>query len=41
MVAVPRDDGSKVSAESKDGVLKVHLPKLEKTKPQFIEVKVS
>ena len=32
-------DGSKVSAEFKDGVLKVHLPKNEKAKPQTIEVK--
>lgn len=34
-------DGSKVSAEFKDGVLKVHLPKGEKAKPKSIEVKVS
>jgi HSP20 family protein len=34
-------DGSKVSAEFKDGLLKVHLPKNEKAKPQSIEVKVS
>jgi HSP20 family protein len=34
-------DGSKVSAEFKDGVLKVHLPKSEKTKPKAIEVKVA
>lgn len=33
--------GSKVSAEFKDGVLKVHLPKTEATKPKAIEVKVS
>ncbi len=33
-------DGSKVSAEFKDGVLKVHLPKSEKAKPKSIEVKV-
>jgi len=32
-------DGSKVSAEFRDGVLKVHLPKNEKAKPQTIEVK--
>ena len=39
---LPEDaDGSKVSAEYKDGVLKVHLPKSEKTKPKSIEVKVS
>ena len=34
-------DGSKVSAEFKDGVLKVHLPKSEKTKPKAVEVKVA
>ncbi len=34
-------DGSKVNAEFKDGVLKVHLPKSEKVKPKAIEVKVS
>jgi HSP20 family protein len=36
------DDASptKVSAEFKDGVLKVHLPKNEKAKPTQIEVKV-
>ena len=33
-------DGSKVHAEYKDGVLKVHLPKSEKAKPKAIEVKV-
>jgi len=39
---LPEDaDGSKVNAEYKDGVLKVHLPKSEKTKPKAIEVKVS
>jgi len=39
---LPEDaDGSKVSAEYKDGVLKVHLPKSEKAKPKSIEVKVS
>jgi HSP20 family protein len=38
---LPEDtDGSKVSAEYKDGVLKVHLPKSEKAKPKAIEVKV-
>ena len=31
----------KVSAEFKDGVLKVHLPKDEKAKPKSIEVKIS
>jgi HSP20 family protein len=34
-------DGSRVSAEFKDGVLKVHLPKSEKAKPKAIEVKVA
>jgi HSP20 family protein len=34
-------DGTKVSAEYKDGVLKIHLPKSEKSKPKAIEVKVA
>ena len=34
-------DSTKVNAEFKDGVLKVHLPKSEKAKPKSIEVKVS
>lgn len=39
---LPEDaDGSKVAAEYKDGLLKVHLPKSEKAKPKAIEVKVS
>ena len=39
---LPEDaDGSKVSAEYKDGVLRVRLPKSEKAKPKSIEVKVS
>ncbi len=39
---LPEDaDGSKVSAEYKEGVLKVHLPKSEKAKPKAIEVKVA
>src|ERR1700737_3698986 len=33
-------DPEKVSAEFKDGVLKVHLPKSEKVKPRNIEVNV-
>jgi len=37
----PEDaDPSKVNAEFKDGVLKVHLAKSEKAKPKSIEVKV-
>jgi HSP20 family protein len=39
---LPEDaDGSKVAAEFKDGMLKVHLPKSEKAKPKSIEVKVA
>ena len=34
-------DGSKVNAEFKDGVLKVHLPKSEKAKPKAIDVNVA
>jgi HSP20 family protein len=34
-------DGGNVSAEFKDGVLKVHLPKNEKAKAKPVEVKVS
>lgn len=33
--------GEKVSAEFKDGVLKVHLPKDEKAKPKAVEVNVT
>jgi HSP20 family protein len=33
-------DGSKVNADFKDGVLKVHLPKSEEAKPKSVEVKV-
>jgi HSP20 family protein len=39
---VPEDaDGSKVSADFKEGVLKVHLPKSPVAKPKAIEVKVA
>ena len=39
---LPEDaDGSKVSAEYKDGVLRVHLPKSEKAKPKAVEIKVA
>ena len=34
-------DGSKMSADYKDGMLTVHLPKSEKAKPKAIEVKVA
>ena len=34
-------DGTKVSADFKDGVLKVHLPKTAKAKAKTVEVKVS
>jgi HSP20 family protein len=34
-------DGSKISAEYKDGLLKVHLPKSEKAKSKAIEVKIA
>jgi HSP20 family protein len=39
---LPEDaDGSKVAAEYKDGMLKVHLPKSAQVKSKSIEVKVS
>jgi HSP20 family protein len=37
----PGTDGTKVIADYKDGVLKVHLPKTEEAKPKAIEVKVA
>lgn len=33
--------GEKVSAEFKDGVLKVHLPKSEEAKPKSVDIKVT
>ena len=40
--ALPEDaDGNKVTADYKDGMLHVHLPKSEKAKPKAIEIKVS
>jgi HSP20 family protein len=33
--------GEKISAEFRDGILKVHLPKEEKAKAKAIEVKIS
>lgn len=40
--ALPEDASTaKVSAEFKDGMLKVHLPKDENAKPKAIEVKVN
>lgn len=40
--SLPEDsDGSKVSADYKEGVLYVHLPKSEKVQPKAIEIKVS
>ncbi len=39
--ALPEDvDQSKISAESKDGVLKVHLPKSESKQPRRVQVDV-
>src|SRR5690606_31690696 len=40
-ISVPGDaDPARVSADFKDGVLSVHLPKSESAKPRAIEVKV-
>jgi HSP20 family protein len=39
--SLPEDaDGSKVSADFKDGMLQVHLPKSQKAKPKTIEITV-
>jgi len=39
--SLPEDaDGSKVFADYKDGMLQVHLPKSQKSKPKSIEIKV-
>jgi len=38
---LPEDaDGTMVSADFKDGMLQVHLPKSQKAKPKTIEIKV-
>ena len=40
--SLPEDsDGGKVTADYKDGMLHVHLPKSEKAKPKAIEIKVA
>lgn len=40
--SLPEDaDGGKVTAEFKDGMLHVHLPKSQKAKPKAIEIKVA
>ena len=40
--SLPDDaDGTKIKAEFKNGVLKVHLPKSEDAKPKSIEIKVN
>lgn len=39
---LPEDaDGSKIAAEYKDGVLKLHLPKTDKAKSKAVEIKIS
>ena len=40
--SLPEDaDGSKVTADFKDGMLQVHLPKSQKAKPKAIEITVA
>jgi HSP20 family protein len=40
--SLPEDaDGNKVSADYKDGMLHVHLPKSQKAKPKTIEIMVA
>jgi HSP20 family protein len=40
--ALPENaDGSKINAEYKDGILKVHLPKSEQAKKKTVEVKIA
>ena len=40
--SLPEDaDGGKVTADFKDGMLHVHLPKVQKAKPKAIEIKVA
>lgn len=34
-------DGSKINAEYKDGMLKIHLPKTEQAKKKAVEVKIA
>ena len=37
----PEDaDGSRLSADFKDGMLRIHLPKSQKAKPKAIEIKL-
>ncbi len=39
---LPEDaDGSKIAAEYRDGVLKLHLPKTDKAKSKAVEIKIS
>jgi HSP20 family protein len=40
-VVPPNAEESKVAADFKDGILRVHLPKAEKPRPKAIEVKVA